>query len=130
MNRKQQQKRTHILGSLIFIGLVALLGVGLIATSNVDNPLTSLVRGQHREGSSLPMTHNANPNSDERAGFVPYQADGSDGKNNTGIAWDQIDAVFFNVWILLAVVACYILVQQVLTVINNRSRVQRSYALN
>jgi hypothetical protein len=128
MSKKQQQKRTHIIGALIFIGLVALLGISLLATGNFRKSEPTLPVGQHGGNTSVSTMHNANMNAGP--GFDPGHADGLADENNTGIAWSQIGAVFLNLWILLAVVACYILVQQVLTVINNRFRVQRLYSLD
>jgi hypothetical protein len=124
MNKKQQQKRTHILGALIFIGLVALLGVGLLATGNFRKSEPTLQVGQNGEITSVSMMHDTNTNA------VPGSDPDHVSDLDTGVAWNQIGLVFLNLWILLAVVACYVLVQQVLTVINNRFRVQRSYSLN
>ncbi len=123
MSKKQQQKRTHILGALIFIGLVALLGVGLLATGNFRKSEPTLQVGQHGEITNVSTMHDANTNAGPA--FDPEHVSDLD----TGIAWDQFGLVFLNLWIVLAVVACYILVQQVLTVLSNR-RVQRSYSLN
>jgi hypothetical protein len=134
MSIKQKKKRTHIIGALIFVALIAFLGVGLAATGNFHNPLPFFGGGgEHRGGPGGAPGQAANFHPDrgsggapsDRAGgpgsgFAPSDHEGGpDGENNGGIAWNQIGAVFSDLWILGAIAAGYILIQQVFGVIAN-----------
>src|SRR5690348_774801 len=132
---KQKQRRTKIIGALIFVVLVAVAGFGLVATGNFHNPFDFL--GGDRGGPGAPVSQVANNNTGRGSGAPAFQATNNnvgrgqrfapdragfrggpggdpDGGNNNGIAWKQIGGVFFELWFLSAVVACYILVQQIL----------------
>ncbi len=131
---KRKQKRTHIIGALIFLALIAILGFGLIATGNFHNPIDFLMGGQHqggqRESTSQPTDNNGGvgPASDHAGpptsnnGDIGPTADHAGppgGDDSNGIAWNQIGGVFSDLWILSAIAACYILVQQILELIAN-----------
>jgi hypothetical protein len=121
MSRTQKQKRTHIIGALIFVALVAFVGVGLVATGNFHNPFTLFAGGEHRGGPGVVAGHAVNFHADRGAEFAPSDhAGGPDGENNGGIAWNQIGAVFSDLWILCVIAAGYILIQQILFRLDTR----------
>jgi hypothetical protein len=133
MNGKQ--RRTKIIGALIFVALVAIAGFGLVATGNFHNPLNFFGGDQHQGG---PVSQTTNNNSGRGQGFTPdhpgfgggrgqgFTPDrpdfggGPDAENNNGIAWNQIGGVFFDLWVLSAIVASYILAQQMLGLVLDR----------
>lgn len=146
MSIKQKKKRTHIIGALIFVALIAFLGVGLAATGNLHNPLPFFGGAEEHRGGpgGVPMTRGTNGNADSGAGFMPSDRAGGpgsgftpsdheggpDGENNGGIAWNQIGAVFSDLWILGAIAAGYILIQQVFGVIANHFSVAEFRKVN
>jgi hypothetical protein len=143
---KRKQKRTNIQGALIFVALVAIFGFILVATGNLRNPLNFFAGGiDHQGGPGVPVSQVANNNAGRGRGFAGNRVGrgqgfagnragrgqgfagdhagpgrGPDAEDNGGIAWNQIGSVFSDLWILFAIVACYILVQQTLGLITNR----------
>jgi hypothetical protein len=82
----------------------------------------------HQGGSGAPVSQTANNNTGRGQGFTPDHPGsgrGPDAGNNSGIAWNQIGAVFFDLWVLFAIAACYILVQQMLGLIINHFWVKK-----
>jgi hypothetical protein len=145
---ERKQKRTNILGVVIFAAVVAIIGFGFVATGNFRNPLNFFQGDEirHQGGSGAPAFNNNAPD----AGFThdrpgsggggsgggfpsgrsglqggPGSGGGPDAEDNSGIAWNQIGAVFFDLWVLSAIVACYILVQQTLASSINRFWVKK-----
>lgn len=135
---KRKQKRTHIIGALIFVALVAIAGFGLVATGNFHNPLNFFGGDMgHQGGPGAPIDQAVNNNADRGPGAFTFRtannstgrgqgftpdhpgAGGGPDDNNGGIAWNQIGSVSFDLWFLSAIVACYILVQQMLGLIIN-----------
>ena len=124
---KQKQKRTHIIGALIFVALVTIAGFGLVATGNFHNPLNIFGGdGDHPGGPGAPISQTTSNNAARGQGFTHDRQgpgggpDAPNSGNNNGIAWNQIGGVFFDLWVLSAIVAGYILVQQMLALIINR----------
>ena len=137
---KRKQKRTHIIGALIFVALVVIVGFGLAATGNLHNPLNFLGAMQQQISSGTSVVHDAgnnggpgqgrfspggDPGQNPGSGRSPGQGNpssggGPDTENNGGIAWNQIGGVFSDLWVLSAIVACYILIQQTQRLIVNR----------
>src|SRR5579884_3228068 len=107
---KQKQKRTHIIGALIFVALVTIAGFGLVATGNFHNPLNIFSGdGDHPGGPGAPISQTANNNTGSGPGAPAFQptnnntargqgfthdrqgpGGGPDAGNNNGIAWNQI----------------------------------------
>jgi hypothetical protein len=132
---KWKQRRTRIIGALIFAALVAIVGFGLVATGNFRSPFDFLQGGQHQGGSGAAAFQATNNSAGRPAltfdhagpqggqGFAPDQAGpggNPEGGNNSSIAWNQIGGVLSDLWILFAIVAGYILVQQILGLTINR----------
>jgi hypothetical protein len=135
---KQKQKRTRIIGALIFAALVAIIGLVLVATGTFRSPFDFLQGGRPGGPGTSGFQasgnyagrgygdHNfqsANNYAGRGQGFTSDhagQGGGPDAGDNGGIAWNQIGSVFSDLWILFAIIACYILVQQVLGLIINR----------
>ena len=143
---KRKQKRTHMIGALIFVALVAVVGFGLVATGNLRNPLNFLGEIQQQISSGAPTGHDAGGNRGPGQGQFtpggnsgqgqfgpgrgpdqgnPGSGGGPDTENNGGIAWNQIGGVFSDLWVLSAIVACYILIQQTQRLINNRILIRK-----
>lgn len=96
---------------MIFVAFVVLTGVGLAATDNVANPFDFLgtfylIQRVNERYSQLGQQ------AGDRNGHMtrpdPPQSDQND------IVWPAFMAVVFDIWMLCAVTACYILIQQAL----------------
>jgi hypothetical protein len=69
---KQKQKRTHIIGALIFVTLVTIAGFGLVATGNFHNPLNIFGGdGDHPGGPGAPISQTASNNTGRGPHFSP-----------------------------------------------------------
>ncbi|HLZ63794.1 MAG TPA: hypothetical protein VKR06_43245 [Ktedonosporobacter sp.] len=128
-----QHKRTTLYGALIFVTLVAIAGLGFSATGRFSNPFGFLQAFQelqhynqqvataprqvgshiHNSGSGTPASH----------GSANHSHGG--GRAGDRIAWPLLGAVLFDIWVLFAVTACYILVQQTLGFLIHRFRSRR-----
>ena len=109
--RRQRRRRTNMLGVLIFVAIVALAGVGLVATDNVANPFDfigelALIQRVNERYSQLGQE------AGDRNGHMP-RPDLPQGDEND-IFWPAFMAVVYDFWVLCAVTACYILIRQAL----------------
>ena len=109
--RRQRRRRTNLLGVLIFVAFVALTGLGLLATDNVSNPFDflsafSLIQRVNERYSQMGQV------AGDRNGHMP-RPDLPQGDQND-IEWPALMAVVFDLWVLCAATACYILIQQAL----------------
>ena len=108
---RRQRRRTNLVGVVIFVAIVALTGLGLVATDNVANPFDflsefSLIQRVNERYSQLGQQ------AGDRNGHMP-RPDQPQGDQND-IEWPAVMAVVFDIWVLCAVTACYILIQQAL----------------
>jgi hypothetical protein len=108
---RRRRKRTNLLGVLIFVAIVALTGVGLVATDNVSNPFDfigelSLIQRVNERYNQLGQE------AGDRNGHMP-RPDLPQGDEND-IVWPAVMAVVYDTWVLCAVIACYMLIQQAL----------------
>ena len=106
---RRQRRRTNLRGVLILVAFVALTGFGLFATDNVSNPFDFLstfyliqrVNERYSQMGQVAADRNGHmPRPD------PPQSDQND------IEWPALMAVVFDLWVLCAATACYILIQQ------------------
>lgn len=109
--RRQRRRRTNLLGVLIFIAFVALTGLWMLATDNVANPFDflstfSLIQRVNERYSQMGQM------AADRNGHMPRPDLPQDDQND--IEWPALMAVVFDLWVLCAVTACYILIQQAL----------------
>ena len=121
--RRQRRRRTNIVGVLIFVAFVALAGLGLFATDNVANPFDfigelSLIQRVNERYSQLGQE------AGDRNGHMP-RPDLPQGDENT-IEWPALMAVVYDIWVLCAVTACYILIRQALGWVLYRLRSARA----
>ena len=108
---RRQRRRTNMVGVLIFVAILALAGVGLVATDNVSNPFDfigelALIQRVNERYSQLGQV------AGDRNGHIP-RPDLPQGDEND-IVWPAVMAVVYDIWVLCAVTACYILIQQAL----------------
>lgn len=108
-----------MLGVLLFVAIVALAGVGLVATDNVANPFDflsefSLIQRVNERYSQMGQL------AGDRNGHMP-RPDPPQGDQND-IVWPAVMAVVFDIWVLCSVTACYILIQQALGFLLSRFR--------
>lgn len=108
---RRQKRRTNMVGVLIFVAIVALAGLGLLATNNVANPFDfigelSLIQRVNERYSQMGQA------AADRNGHLPRPDLPQDDQND--IEWPALMAVVFDLWVLSAVTACYILIQQAL----------------
>ncbi len=120
-----QRQKTALRGALIFALLVALVGIGLAATGHYSNPL-SFVQAfqelQHANVQSSTVPHSV-------GGQLHQHGAASHGHGTGGAAdrieWPYFGEVLFDSWVLCAVTACYIVVQQTLGWLIQRYRSQK-----
>ena len=109
--RRQRRRRVNRLALMIFVAIVALAGVGLLATDNVANPFDfmgelALIQRVNERYSQMGQQ------AGDQNGHLPRPDRPQDDQND--IFWPAFMAVVFDLWVLCAVTACYILIQQAL----------------
>ena len=129
-----QRKKTTIGGALIFAMLVAMAGFSFAVTGHFSDPFSFFQAFQALQSSNEQIAATPNPARgqihNDGSGTLAYhgQANHSHTGSGTGnrIAWPLFGAVLFDIWVLFAITACYILIQHMLGFLINRFRSQKS----
>jgi len=110
----RRRKLNGIIGILILLAVVAVGGVALAATGNLDNPLsvftTSSGGGEQfrdREGIAPPEQQDGTATTVSESGARPA---GREGGNSDSIQWSQIGSVLYDVWVIVAVTAVVVII--------------------
>lgn len=128
-----QHKKVRLRGALIFAMLVAIAGSGFAASGRFSNPfgfLQAFQELQHynQQVATAPRqagNHFHNNGSGTLASYGSANHSHGGGSAGDRIAWPLFWAVLFDAWVLFAVTACYILVQQALGFLIHRFRYRR-----
>lgn len=106
--KKQLRKR---LGSIVFIIVVALSGMALAASGNLRNPLTAISEFTTLVGGSTSTQGGAGgAPSGEMRGAPPSGEMPAGGGDASGIQWNQLGAVLYNLWVIAAASAIVMVV--------------------
>ncbi len=133
----QQPKKTALRGPLIFVALVALVGIGFAASGRFSNPFGFFQAFQAFQSSNMQVTtvsHAAGRQiHNSRSGTPAYHARASHSHAGSGtgesIAWPYFGAVLFDSWMLFAITACYMLIQLTVGILIHRFRPQKTQEL-
>jgi len=126
----QQLKKTALRGPLIFVALVALVGIGFAASGRFSNPFGFFQAFRALQSSNVQVTtisHAAGRQiHNSRSGTPAYHAQASHSHAGGGagdsIAWPYFGAVLFDSWLLFAITACSMLAQLMVGILIHRFR--------
>jgi hypothetical protein len=116
------RKRKSTIPIIVFIAIVAITGVGLVATGHFSNPFGFLTQGDRgpdnfdnrSAGNNFDQNRPAADNS--TAPQFAQRGDGGgfdEGGNTISINWSQAGNVVFDLWYIAATTAVVIIVQKV-----------------
>jgi len=109
---RRRQRRSHLVGALIFAALVVLVGVGFIVTDDYYDPALYMRDVWRVVPSSMELfTVLGQPTVTNQRFF--QRPDPPAGDEND-FQWSLIVAPLFDLWVLCAITACYMLLQEAL----------------
>ncbi len=108
---RRRPRRTHIIGALIFAALVALVGAGFVATGDYYDPALYIRDVSRVVPSSVELfTVLGQPPANQRF----FRRPDPPAQDENDIQWPLFIAPLFDLWVLCAITACYILLHEAL----------------
>jgi hypothetical protein len=108
---RRRPRKTHMPGALIFAALVVLVGAGFIATGDYYDPTLYMRDVSQVIPRSVQLFNVLVQPSANQQGFRRPDPPATD---ENDIQWSLFVAPLFDLWVLAAITACYVLLQETL----------------